>query len=79
LMLRDAKDKPDCTVTAEFHVKLLRPTPSEALIHLRAKVVESKDDRAVVEADLIANDKVCANCRGTFVAVTEGHPAYHRW
>ena len=24
-------------------------------------------------------DKVCDTCRGTFVAVTEGHPAYHRW
>ena len=23
--------------------------------------------------------KVCATCRGTFVAVKEGHPAYHRW
>jgi len=79
MMERDGKDKPDCTVTADFHVKLLRPTPSDALIKLRARVVESKEDRATVEAELSANDKVCATCRGTFVAVTEGHPAYHRW
>ena len=79
LMTRDAKDKPDCTVTADFHVRLLRPTPSDATIHLKAHVVESNDDRATVEAQLIANDKVCATCRGTFVAVQEGHPAYHRW
>ena len=79
LMKRDGKSEPDCTVTADFHVKLLRPTPSDSPIRLRAKVVESRDDRATVEAELIANDKVCATCRGTFVAVKEGHPAYHRW
>lgn len=79
LMKNNAKDKPDCTVTAEFHVKLLRPTPSDALIHLCAKVVEWTLERAIVEAELIANEKVCATCRGTFVAVKEGHPAYHRW
>ena len=79
LMKRDGKDQPDCTVTADFHVKLKRPTPFDAPIHLKARVVESSEDRAVVEAELIANDKVCATCRGTFVAVQEGHPAYHRW
>ena len=79
LMKRDGKTEPDCTVTADFHVKLLRPTPVDAPIHLRARVVESKEDRATVEAELIVNDKVCATCRGTFVAVKEGHPAYHRW
>ena len=79
LMKTNNKDKPDCTVTAEFHVKLLRPTPSDATIHLKARVVEGTLKKAVVEAELIANDKVCATCRGTFVAVEEGHPAYHRW
>jgi acyl-coenzyme A thioesterase PaaI-like protein len=66
-------------VTAEFHVKLLRPTPSDVPIHLKARVVEGTLRKAVVEAELVANDKVCATCRGTFVAVEEGHPAYHRW
>lgn len=79
MMKRDGKTEPDCTVTADFHVKLLRPTPADAVIHLRARVVDSKEDRATVEAELIANDKTCATCRGTFVAVKEGHPAYHRW
>lgn len=79
LMKNNAKSTPDCTVTADFHVKLLRPTPSDALIHLRARVVESTLNRAIVEAELIANEKACATCRGTFVAVEEGHPAYHRW
>lgn len=79
LMKQGRKDKPDCTVTADFHVKLLRPTPSDATIYLKARVVESSDTRATVEAELIANEKICATCRGTFVAVGEGHPAYHRW
>ena len=79
LMDRDGKTKPDYTVTSDFHVRLLRPTPFDVPIHLRAHVVESREDRATVEAELIANDKVCATCRGTFVAVKEGHPAYHRW
>jgi acyl-coenzyme A thioesterase PaaI-like protein len=48
-------------------------------LHLRARVVESSEDRAVVEATLEANGKVTCTCRGTFVAVKEGHPAYHRW
>lgn len=79
LMKRDGKAEPDCTVTADFHVKLLRPTPSDALITLKARVVESSEDRAIVEAELTANGKICDTCRGTFVAVKEGHPAYHRW
>jgi acyl-coenzyme A thioesterase PaaI-like protein len=48
-------------------------------LKLRAHVVESTDDRAVVDATIEANGKVTATCRGTFVAVQEGHPAYHRW
>ncbi len=79
LMKQNGKSEPGSTVTANYSIKLLRPTPSDALIHLRAKVVESSEDRATVEAELIANDKVCATCIGLFVTVKEGHPAFHRW
>lgn len=79
LMQRAGADKPPCTVTAEYSIKLLRPTPSDRPVKLVARVVESTDDRAVVAGELIAHDKVCATCRGTFVAVKPGHPAYHRW
>jgi len=79
-LMRSRKEStPPCTVTADFHVTLKRPTPMDATIKMRAHVVESGDDRAVVEASLEANGKVTATCRGTFVAVKEGHPAYHRW
>ncbi len=79
LMRRAGAERPPCTVTADYSVKLLRPTPTDDVIHLKARVVESADDRAVVEAELTAGGKTCATCRGTFVAVRPGHPAYHRW
>ena len=79
MMKRDGLDHVPYTVTAEFHVKLLRPTPTNGPINLRARVVDSSQDRATVEAELIAGGKVCDTCRGVFVAVKEGHPAYHRW
>lgn len=73
------EDAAPCTVTANYAVKLLRPTPTDGPIHLTARIVEAKEDRAVVEAELTAGGKVCATCSGLFVAVKPGHPAYHRW
>jgi hypothetical protein len=48
-------------------------------VHMRAWVVESAADRAVVEAEMTSNGTITATCRGTFVAVKPGQPAYHRW
>ncbi|MDQ4123904.1 MAG: PaaI family thioesterase [Acidobacteriota bacterium] len=79
LMKKNNKDAPDCTVTAEYAVKLLRPIPSDAVIKLRARVIESSERKAIVESELEASGEICATCRGTFVAVKPGHPAYHRW
>ena len=79
LMAASGADEPPCTVTANYSVKLRRPTASDQPVHLEARVVESSDDRAVVEAELTSEGQVCATCRGTFVAVQPGHPAYHRW
>lgn len=79
LMKQEGLDQPPCTVTAEYSIRLLRPTPTQGPVHLEARVVESQQDRATVEASLVAGGKVCATCRGIFVAVKPGHPAYHRW
>lgn len=79
LMTRSGADSPPCTVTADYAIGLKRPTPMDAELLLRARVVESSADRAVIEGTLEANGKITATCRGTFVAVKEGHPAYHRW
>jgi uncharacterized protein (TIGR00369 family) len=79
LMRKAGAETPPCTVTADLAVRFLRPTPSGGPLRLEARVVESGDDRAVVQATLLAGGKACASCRGTFVAVKPGHPAYHRW
>ena len=78
-MQRTGAGTPPSTVTADFHVTLKRPTPMDVPLRLAARVVESTDDRAVIDATIEANGKVTATCRGTFVAVREGHPAFHRW
>ena len=79
LMNQSGESRAPCTVTADYAISLRRPTPTDQPVRLVARVVESSGDRAVVEGELIAHDKVCATCRGTFVAVKPGHPAYHRW
>ena len=79
LMTKAGADTPPCTVTADFHVKLLKPTPIGETLHLRARVVESTDRKAIIDTTLEAAGEVTATCRGTFVAVKPGHPAYHRW
>ncbi len=79
LMKTAGQDHPPCTVTADYAIKLLRPTPTHASVTLSARVVESTEDRALIEGTLTAGGKACATCRGTFVAVKKGHPAFHRW
>ena len=79
LMRASGADAPPPTVTAEFTVRFRRPTPSDGPLVFRSRVVESQADRATVEATLEAGGAVSATCRGTFVAVKPGHPAYHRW
>lgn len=79
LMKKAGADSPPCTVTADFKIELKRPTPTDEPVELFAKVVDSKDDRATIHAELRAKGKVCATCVGTFVAVKPDHPAYFRW
>jgi acyl-coenzyme A thioesterase PaaI-like protein len=78
-MTKAGQDTLPCTVTSEFHVRLQRPTPTAEPVKLDARVVESSPSRATVEATLQAGGKVPATCRGVFVAVKEGHPAFGRW
>ena len=79
LMRQHGADKPTTTVTADYHVRMLKPTPTGGPVRLRAWVLESAEDRATVEATIEAGGVVTATCRGTFVAVKPGHPAYDRW
>ncbi len=79
LMRNAGTSVPPCTVTAQFAVRLKRPTPLDAELVLHAKVVSAAIDRATVDSAIEANGNVTATCRGVFVVVKEGHPAFHRW
>lgn len=72
-------DRPPCTVTAEYTIQLKHPTPTTGPLDLRAWVIEAGHRRAIVAGELSHNGQVTATCRGTFVAVKPGHPAFHRW
>ena len=79
IMDRNGLDAPQCTVTAQYEVKLKRPTPLGPTLKLQSRVLALQNDRAEVIIELKADEKTCATGRGLFVAVEEGHPAYHRW
>ncbi|MDE3101602.1 MAG: PaaI family thioesterase [Chloroflexota bacterium] len=79
LMRAKGLDSPPCTVTAGYEIRFQRPIPTAGEIEVTARVVEGGEDRATVEATIDAGGRTCATARGTFVAVKEGHPAYHRW
>lgn len=79
LMRRDGSPKPPLTVTADFTIKLTRPTPVDKAIRLRAQAVELVENRAIIEGSLEAGGKICATSRGTFVAVPARHPAHKHW
>ena len=69
---------PGC-VTADYAIRLRRPTPTDRPVHLRAWPVETEGDRVVVDAELSSGGIITATCRGTFVAVGPDHPAFDRW
>lgn len=79
LMVENGLEVPPCCVTARYEVTFEAPTPAEVELHLEAWVTESSSRKAVVEATLGPEGQVTARGGGTFVAVREGHPAFHRW
>lgn len=76
LMAAAGADRPPCTVTMEYTIKLLRPTPMDAELELRARPTAVEGRRATISGTLAAGGEVCATCTGRFAAVGPGHPAY---
>jgi len=72
-------EAPLCTVTADYQIKLKRPTPSGEQLYLVATPKHIEGNKAVIFGELYCKEKLTATCEGTFVAVKQGHPAYHRW
>jgi acyl-coenzyme A thioesterase PaaI-like protein len=79
LMERNGLDRPPATVTAEYTVRFQKPTRSAARLVFHARVTDSSNRRATVEARLEADGETTATCHAVFVAVGEGHPAHDRW
>ena len=79
LMRQAGDEKLPSTVTAEYTVTFLAPTPATQLLHLRAHVVDLGKRSARIEGHLAAEGTITATCRAAFVSVGPNHPAYHRW
>ena len=69
-------DHPPVTVTAEYTVRLRKPTPPDAPVQLRARIAEAGERKVVVEAELLSGGECTATCSGVFVAIEEEHLAY---
>ena len=79
LMRERSLDRPPSCVTAEYSIRLRRPTPIDRPVNLRAWVVDADGDRVTVDAELLSDGTITATARGVFVAVGPDHPAYERW
>ena len=80
IMRTTGAERPPATVTADFEVRLLAPTPTDQPLTLRAWPVEVVGRRATAEARIeVPDGSVTATLVGHFVAVRDDHPAYDRW
>ena len=79
LMDEEGGENPPCTVTASYSINLRRPTPANSKLNIKGKVIEIKGKMVKVELEMKVEEKICATGEGTFVAIKEEHPAYHRW
>lgn len=67
------------TVTAEYSVKLINPTPTTKPVNLIASIVSSTDNKVKVLSEMLSDSQKTATLEGIFVSVRPGHPAYGRW
>jgi acyl-coenzyme A thioesterase PaaI-like protein len=72
-------DRPPGCVTADYAIRLRRPTPVDRTLGLHAWPVSTEGDRVIVDGEIVVDGIITATCRGTFVAVGPDHPAYERW
>jgi len=70
---------PPGTVTAEYTVKFLKPSPINEKWELTARATKIDGDKVNAAGELRVGGSVTAEMTGLFVAVGETHPAFHRW
>ena len=79
LMKTRGLSRPPGTVTAEYKVTFLRPTPISKAWRLRGRPTKVEGSRVGVSGELEVDGTVTATMEGLFVAVKADHPAFHRW
>jgi acyl-coenzyme A thioesterase PaaI-like protein len=79
LMKKRGLRRPPGTVTANYTVTFLKPTPLGKRWRLSAWAERIDGNRVSVRGQLSAGGETTATMSGLFVAVGRGHPAYHRW
>lgn len=79
LMEAKGLERPPDTVTAQYSVTFLRPTPIGRTLRFSSKLLGIDGNRATVETILAVDGVTTATSKGAFVIVKEGHPAYGRW
>ena len=79
LMRRDQRAETPPTVTVEYQIKLLAPTPMDTSLDLTADVVRLGNRSATTRCVVRAAGIETATCVATFVVVKPDHPAYRRW
>lgn len=68
-----------CTVTADYRIKMRRPTPMGVQLRLIGRCRNINSNNAIIDGELWAGDHKTATLDGKFVAVGESHPAHQRW
>ena len=79
LMKARGLDSAPGTVTAEYTVRFLRPSPIDGRWRLTAWATKIDGDATDVSGEQQVDGSKTAERSGTFVAVKYGHPAYYRW
>ena len=79
LMRAEGLSTPPGTVTSEYTVRFLKPSPIDKKWRLTAKATRVRGNKAEVSGELEVGGVVTASMTGMFVAVDESHPAFYRW
>jgi len=79
LMKSGNLSSPPGTVTSEYTVKFLHPSPIDKKWQLSARATKVEGNRVNVSGELRVDGIVTATMTGLFVAVKESHPAFYRW
>ena len=79
LMKERGLGSPPGTVTAEYTVRFLKPSPIDRTWRLKARATKIDGNKVSVKGELEVGGVLTATMNGLFIAVEESHPAFYRW